>query len=77
MGITYNTYKIGVSKLFCDKLSFTIDYLNLNEQKQILYALKEIVEYGLNKTFFSSWGYKKCMKIYVGQSVDAGSKLTI
>ena len=77
MPIIYNTYKIKVSKLFCDKLSFTIDYLNMDEQQHILDTLQDMAEYGQLKNAYGGKWYKKCMKGYVGKYQKSLNRMLI
>lgn len=66
MGVYFNAKQVKVSKLFCDKLSFTIDYINHDEQAHIVQVINELVLSKMAQPYWR-WPYKKGVCIYLGE----------
>lgn len=60
MAVKYATTGVTISKLFCDKFSFTIDYKSQAERQHVLSAIKELKSYKtLYAGSFSKQSYKQ------------------
>lgn len=64
MTITYLNNNIQVSPLFCDKLSFTVDYLLKSEHQHLEQTVKDL---GSQAMPYKRRPYKKGVKVYQGE----------
>jgi hypothetical protein len=64
MTVTYLNKNIQVSKLFCDKLSFTVNYLLKSEHEHIEQTVKSL---GSQAVPYRRRPYKRGVKVYQGE----------
>ncbi len=66
MTVYFKAKHVKVSKLFCDKLSFTIDYAHKYEHAHIEMAMNELVSSKM-ANLYRRWPYKQGVSIYLGE----------